>query len=167
MKKFLLPVFAMMIAVLSFVACEGPMGPEGPAGENGYGTVQEVYTITVNANEWVEVRDNDPERSNFHYKCEKRLDKLDGDIIDFGAHLAYMYLNPNDIDGGLVSLTDSYPIERFYNDGSYETWTEYYSAIYYPGTVVFTVRYSDFAINQPPPTTKYKVILSVDEYYLN
>ncbi|MCD8193462.1 MAG: hypothetical protein LUD74_02735, partial [Tannerellaceae bacterium] len=117
-----------------------------------------VYdNVVVRSSEWKLVTDDDG--SNPHFICEKYFDELDNYILQYGSTETYMYLDPNNINGGLVSLTDSYPIE----DGILgPTWTEFYSAIYFPGSIVFTVRYSDFAEDIVPPTTKFKVIFTWD-----
>ena len=157
MKKALFCIVAFM---LTLVSCEGPAGPMGPEGPAGYGTNWQVYdNIVVNSGDWELIQDEDG--SHPRYIAEITLHDLTDEEFDFvytdGSFQAYVYK-----DMGIETQTPLPYIvyrEAVDNQGNYITWEETYDFDYSPGSVAFYATYSDFFVDQRPPSMTFRVIL--------
>ncbi len=157
MKKLL----SLLTAVLFFIACEGPMGPEGlegpmgpegPRGKDGYGTNWYSTTITVSANEW-QLKGN-PNDLNSYFYVYKPLSQLTKSVYDKGTVISYIETQPG-IKNGMP-----YVLHLGEAEGTKEfLWTQTYDFDFTPGEIGFYVSYSDFNTQMRPGTEKFHVVL--------
>lgn len=147
MKKLLLLI---VIAIsISFISCEGPMGPQG---EPGDGTNWKVVSFTINKNEWKLV--GSPGALNSYYFVDKPLKELTQYIYKEGAVVGYI----ETVKGVKNSLP--YVLHLGEASGSKEfLWTQTYDFDFYPGGVGFYVTYSDFNTQDRPDTETFHVVL--------
>lgn len=148
MKKLLFLLFTLGL----FVACEGPMGPEGPA---GYGTNWKVINVTISQNAWKLYSDTDGGLNAF-YMADVNVPELTETVYNEGNVQAYMYYN-DPLTGKEVQTPLFYgiPIQASKND----IWTEYYSFDYMAGSVAFYLRYNDLATDAPA-ARDFRIVLT-------
>lgn len=135
-------ILLMMIGLtVAFSSCEGPMGPEGPAGFDKL----EVFEMTVEQGHWV----RDKEQGVFYYVFEDR--RLNRSVVEDG--LVHVEL----IDGAYFPLPLT---EYFYADG-YIAETISYS--YGVGWIQFTIGSDNMFDNEDdfyqPLKHRFKVTL--------
>ena len=145
----------LLIVIMGFTACEGPMGPEGPRGRDAESTQWFVNDYDVFERDWT-VINKDLVGAFFEYKIN--IPELTGFVFDEGAVICYL-VEEVIYDGGKKSLIQSplpYTIYGEYNDGF--PYSENYSYEVGPGYIRFIVKYSDFS-NDIPPTRTFHVVL--------
>lgn len=150
--KNLLAIFLM---ALLFTSCEGEMGPPG---QDGGITYWGVEYVEIGSNQWKTSYDSNGEP---YYSCDYKIKDTDFntylDTYDGGLVTAYMYLDYNTDMEAQTPLPAIVPLRESDN---YQ-WREYYSYEYTPdGFVIFTVKYSDFVIDQKPPTSNFRIVLT-------
>lgn len=151
---------AVALSLLSFASCEGPAGPMGPEGPAGVGTNWKVYdNIVVDSEDWILIQDADG--SHPRYMAEVSLYDLTDEEFEFvytdGTFGGYVYK-----DMGVETQTPlPYIVHRESVDdqGYVLTWEETYDFDYAPGSVAFYATYSDFFVEQRPPSMVFRVVL--------
>lgn len=150
MKKFI----GLLLLLVGFASCEGPMGPEGPqgpAGDNGNGIVEgwRNITMTVNSNDWQLIDNVD---GNPCYMYEFSWDELTENVYKNGIVIGYLYTTV----GSVETLTPlPYVLHRLDSEGN--QWTETYTYDYNPGYVAFYATFSDFYVDEKPGDLKFKI----------
>ena len=152
----------LLILMIGFTACEGPMGPEGPQGRDGKNgrdgesTQWFVNDYDVFERDWTIINEGYV-GAFFEYKIN--IPELTGFVFDEGAVICYL-VEEVSYDGGKKSLIQSplpYTIYgEYYDDGF--PYSENYSYEVGPGYIRFIVKYSDFS-NDIPPTRTFHVVL--------
>lgn len=154
--KNLLAIFLMAFL---FASCEGPMGPPGRDGEDGGITYWGVEKVEIKSNEWKVQNDKngDPAYYSFDYKIKDTDFNTYLDTYGDGLVTAYMYL---DHGTNIEAQTPLPAIVPLIESDNYN-WREYYSYEYTTdGFVIFTVKYSDFILDQRPPTSYFRIVLT-------
>lgn len=139
---------------MTFASCEGPMGPVGPEGPAGPGTNWKIINIPVDSRDWKIMQDEDGSNPRFFYEIE--VPEIDEFIYTDGLVSAYLYTNV-----GIETQTPlPYELHREeIIDGKVITWSENTTFDYSPGSIAFYVTYSDFFVEQNPPTMEFRVAL--------
>lgn len=88
MKPFLLPLATALLAGLLFVACEGPMGPQGPAGLDGNANVLTDF-IEINPEDWITDNDNKLLWADINAPLISKSIALDGGVFLYFASLNF------------------------------------------------------------------------------
>ena len=152
MKK----IIGLLMLLVAFTACEGPMGsegpmgPEGPAG-SGDGVVEgwKNITFTVKSEDWqlINNMDGDP-----YYMYEFQWDELTDYVYEEGIVLGYLFTQV----GGIETMTPlPYVLHR--QDAKGNQWTETYTYDVSPGYVAFYATYNDFKVQEKPATMDFRV----------
>lgn len=151
-------LLAIVLMVVMFSSCEGEVGPMGPPGQDG-GITYWVFDnqILVKSSDW-ELRDNGGEP---FYMYEYRIADKDFDIYqkayEEGLITCYMYLDYDSDAQAQTALPN--PVHR--KDSGNNLWTETYAAEYTKdGFIIFKVTFSDFFIDQRPPETYFKAVIT-------
>jgi len=145
MKKIL-----FFIIAISFFACEGPTGPEGPAGSN---TSWHVESITIKKNEWK--LSGKTGALNSYYYAEKPLKELTSFVYKQGLVGAYLQTDDK------VKNEMPYVLHKGGVDKVGEfLWTQTYDFDFYTGGVCFYVTYSDFNTQIHPDEETFHVVLA-------
>lgn len=172
MKKVLLA----LCIVCTFIACEGPMGMEGPMGpagqtgqtgpqgepgqtgqtgpqgEPGYGTNWYTTAITVDENEWILM--GQPNELNSFYYANKPLKELTKFIFDEGTVISYIETEKG-VKNGMPLV-----LHKAGQDASGEFfWTQTYDFDFYQGGISFYITYSDFSTKVKPGSETFHVVL--------
>ncbi len=150
MKKIL----GLLMLLVAFASCEGPVGPEGPMGpqgERGDSTVEGWRNVTmeVKSNDWklIDYVDGNP-----CYMYEFSWDELTKNVYENGIVLGHLYTTV----GTTETLTPlPFVLHRQNSEGN--TWTETYTYDYSPGYVAFYATYSDFYMDQKPGDLTFRV----------
>ena len=146
--KNLLAIFLMAIL---FASCEGPAGAPGKDGQGIWWHVTDP--IKVNSNQW-ELGEN-AEGVPFYF-YEYNIKELDGDVYDGGKVQVRMFL---DFDTNIEAIAPlEHTEQRQDKDGN--KYNEIYGYEYYPGGIMFTVKFGDFITEQRPPTQYFQVVLN-------
>lgn len=150
-------LFILLLAI-SFIACEGPMGPEGltgpqgPKGEPGYGNNWHVTSFTVAKSEWKLV--GNPGELNSYFYVDKPLKELTQTVYNEGSIISYI-----ETDKG-VKNGMPYVLHLGEAEGSKEfLWTQTYDFDFYKGGITFYVTYSDFNTQIRPDIETFHVVL--------
>ncbi len=147
MKKLVLFLFTLCF----FISCEGPMGPEGPA---GIGTNRKVINVIINQNDW-EPYEDQGSGLNVFYRAVVNVAELTNFVYTDGNVSAYMYyIDPVSGDEVQTPLFYGIPIES-----TDDLWTEYYSFDFMPGSVAFYLRYNDLAAIAPA-AREFRIVLT-------
>lgn len=146
--KNLLAIFLM---VFLFASCEGPAGEPGRDGEGIWWHVTEPFRINSNQWEMAETTDGIP-----YYFYEYRIDQLDNDVYNGGKVAVRMFLDFDTSMEAIVPL--EHTEQREDQDGN--RFNEIYGYEYYPGTILITVKYGDFIVEQRPPSQYFQVVLN-------
>jgi len=138
LSSFLIALFAILLS-----SCEGPMGPQGPAGIGSW----DVFEMTVEGQDWRW----DSNREVFYYEFNERA------ISSFIASKGLVQVAIN-VDGTYYPLTD---VRHLYDGNDYITETVSYE--YATGWIRFNFSASDLfdnaAGNYKPDTHRFKVTL--------
>ncbi len=149
-------IIGLLILLVAFVSCEGPMDPEGPMGPQGpSGSGSNVVegwrnvTMTVKSNDWKLIDNAD---GNSIYMYEFEWSELTKNVFENGIVLGHLYTKVGDVE----TLTPlPYVFHRKDKDGN--TWTETYTYDYNPGWVAFYATYSDFFVDEKPQEMTFRI----------
>ena len=159
MKKYLILLAAVIMAL---TACEGPMGPPGPVGpqgppgngSSGENVRWKVFEYTVLERDWQLVGGKDA--LNSHYIFEFKENLLTKEMTE-GAIIGYRILTLD--NGSKVYTPLPYIVPRGTKEGSNEKlWSEYYTFDYQPGSIAFYAYYTDFYTGNRPPTCVFRIV---------
>jgi len=142
MKKTIL----LFIIALFVVSCEGPMGPQGLDGPQGYGTNWKIVNLEVKSSNWIESIDKDG--LNRYYSCNFAMPEIDAMIYDEGTVIAY-------IDNGTSQQT--LPSVRHFENIN-NKWTQTIDYEFSEGNIDLFVTNSNFA-SILPGDMKIRVVL--------
>lgn len=144
-------LLAILLMVVMFSSCEGEMGPPGKDGEGMWWHVTEP--IKVNSSQWELAQT--PEGIPYYF-YEYQIKELNSDIYDGGKVLVRMFL---DFDTNIEALAPLQHTEQR-EDKEGNRYNEIYGYEYYPGGIMFTVKFGDFIAEQRPPTQYFQVVLN-------
>jgi hypothetical protein len=141
----------LLIIAAGFTACEGPMGPEGPRGEDAYLNWKTV-NFTIYENHWDLIGSSNQPGS--YYSVLLDLPELTNAIYDNGVIVCYYEYR--DELGDLVLSPLPYTLYEMYNDdrGREVQASTHYSYTLSPGSIEFRLAYSDFYTGDYPPPAK-------------
>ncbi len=163
MKKYLILLAAILMAL---TACEGPMGPPGPVGPqgppgpgggSGDGVKWKILEYTVYEKDWELIggRDN----LNSHYMYEFKENLLTSEIFKNGKVTGYRVLTLG--NGSTVQTPLPYVLPRGQKEGSNDKlWSEYYTFDFQPGSIAFYAYYTDFYTGNRPPTCVFRIVMT-------
>lgn len=144
-------VLGLLVMLLALVSCEGDQGPMGPPGKDGGGLNWHTEFFTIKPGDWSVANDGD----GAYFYCERELSQITEDIYEYKNVFAYMFLYPGDFE---EQTPLPYPVP--FEDGE-GRWQEYYSYTFAPGLITFFIRYNDFNTDLPPVGNKeYKVVIN-------
>ncbi|MBU1014669.1 MAG: hypothetical protein KKG99_16870 [Bacteroidetes bacterium] len=88
-KSIFYSILLLAIVSLTFSSCqkEGPMGPEGPAGEDARNSVSSFY-YTIYEDEWQTFGEPG---IGFGYTGSMDFPEITDDVLNYGAVLVYLY----------------------------------------------------------------------------
>jgi hypothetical protein len=115
-----------------------------------------VKDYTIKSNQWVLV--NDGNHLEPFYQAEIKVSALNRDIYNRGNVFCYMYQIINGVEVQTL-LPYSVP-RRERKDNEEFLWTETFACDFAPGSIMFYVHLSDFFMDNPPQTTKFRVVLN-------
>lgn len=149
--------FYLLAFLFVFASCEGPVGPVGPEGPAGPGTNWKILTFNVKSQDWKIMENDDHSEPRFY--CEfNDVAEIDDFIYTDGLVTGYLYTN--------MGIETQTPLPYVYHREGRDAqtglpiyWTETYSFDYAPGSIAFYVTYSDFFVDQQPPTMDFRVAL--------
>ena len=163
MKKYLILLAAILMAL---TACEGPMGPPGPVGPqgppgpgggSGDGVKWKILEYTVYEKDWELIggRDN----LNSHYMFEFKENLLTSEIFKNGKVTGYRVLKLD--NGSTVQTPLPYVLPRGQKEGRNDKlWSEYYTFDFQPGSIAFYAYYTDFYTGNRPPTCVFRIVMT-------
>lgn len=147
MKK----IIGLLMLLVAFTACEGPMGPEGPQGPPGEGGgIVEGWRykdFTVDSQDW-QLSDD-----GTYLWFEFPWDEIDEYVFENGLAIGYL----RSAMGSTVTHTPL-PFSIDCTDGK-ASWQETYTFDYCPGSVAFYVNYSDFQLDVRPAEMTFRVVI--------
>ena len=148
MKKF---VLLLSLTALTFVACEGPMGPPG---EPGDGVSWNIINYTVYDRDWKLVGRPGDLGSYFMYEFQESA--LTSFVCEKGNVFGYRWLDNNTQTplGQVVVMGESD------GKGNEFLFTEVYSFSFRPGWITFYIDYSDFETDIRPGTCEFRIVLN-------
>ena len=156
----------LLLAVLAFTACEGPMGPPGKDGRNGRDgknaepTQWVVKDFKVYSKDWdrivIDEKGDGDKWLLFEYGFE--FDVLDDFVFTEGAVLCYL-VQYFSYGGSQIRTHCLLPYTVYGEDDEEYPWSENYSCEISPGYINFTVKYSDRLTDNPPDCEFHVVIL--------
>lgn len=156
--KNLLAIFLMAIL---FTSCEGEMGPMGPPGEPGQdgGITFWVFDsdIPVRSSDWKLVDNGGKPYYMYEYRIADKDFDVYQDAYYEGLITCYMYLDYGQDFEAQTALPN--PVNQIDNENN--IWTETYAAEYTKdGFIIFKVTMSDFFVDQRPPETHFKAVIT-------
>ncbi|NDP21747.1 MAG: hypothetical protein GZ091_11805 [Paludibacter sp.] len=140
MKK----IYLLFIVAVFFVSCQGPIGPEGPA---GYGTNWKIINLVVTQNDWVESFDDDG--INRYYSSYFSMPEITSTVFNDGSVNAYVLID---------NTQQPLPYVRHYEDINSNLWTRTVDYNFTQGGMNIFVTNSDF-ISDPPGTMSFRIVL--------
>ena len=144
MKKITL----ILLSAITFIACEGPMGPEG---EPGYGTNWYTTSLTINSSDWS--LSGAPGDLNTYFFADMDIPQLSDFIYREGTVIGYIQ-TAGSVKNGLPYVL------HFGEEGGKEfLWTQTYDFDFSPGMIRFYITYSDFNTQISPGTETFHIIL--------
>lgn len=145
MKKILFTLFM----AITLASCEGPMGPQGPAGENAKETLWDEDTFEIRPNEWKIYDDG----NDFYFYHERKWDALTEFAVDHGIVVCYLYKEKMDEYTLLEESVHNLIVDP---TGTIQ-WTETISLSFSVGRFVIIVRNSDFFNEAPRDTKRFRM----------
>ena len=161
MKKLL---GCLMIFVLVFAACEGPMGPagrdgwDGKDGKDGAETKWWIKDFTIAKSNWELV--GNPNDIGSYFRCIYNVPEITRDIYNDGAIIAY-YRYVDDF-GDEVQTVLPYTYYDIVVDNNNESpYCVQYSYDTTVGSIAFKLVFSDFYTREygPPSSCKFRLVL--------
>jgi hypothetical protein len=144
----------LLIVMLGFTACLGPIGPEGPPGKDAESTQWSISDYNVSKNQWVPKTDLD---FGPFFECEVYIPDLTKFVFDEGAVTCYLVWSV--IENGKATFVHSaLPYTRYGDDSGY-LYSENYSYEVKPGFIKFIAKYSDFSAVPPMDCTFHVVLM--------
>jgi hypothetical protein len=144
----------LSLIALTFVSCEGPMGPPGLQGEPGEGMSWRIMNYTVLEKDWkLEGRVGE---LNSYYWFEFAEKEVTNFVCENGNVFGYRWLNNNT----QTPLGQVVPVGERDNHGNEFLFTEIYSFSFRPGYVTFYVDYSDFETGVRPGTCDFRIVVN-------
>ena len=146
----------LLLLMIWFTACEGPMGPAGPPGMDGESTQWFIADCTVYSEDWIPARDD---LMGDYFEYEFRIDALTSFVFNEGAVVCY--LEQNVTYGGRVTAVQTPIPYTFYGEASGGVlYSENYTYEVRTGYINFIVKISDFDTQtQQPLDCKFRVVL--------
>ena len=153
----------LLVVMMCFAACEGPVGPPGKDGRDGKNGADGVSTewfwkdYDVLSNQWKEYTEEGDGYFYYYFEYEYSIPQLTEFVFDEGAVVCYLVQEIN--SNGRKTLVQRplpYTIYGFDNDVPY---SENYSYEIRPGYIKFIVKYSDFDEIQPLSCTFHVVMM--------
>lgn len=138
MKKLL----SLLVVAFLFFGCQGPEGPIGPPGPGTNWDVSEwnVQQWTLSSNKT-------------YYYADLKVPKLTPFVASDGNVFVYLYTDSaNGIQTPLPYVSHKTNGTNF--------WTETNDFDFTPGSIRLYVQYSDFATQNIPPASKFRVVLN-------
>ena len=151
----------LVVALIGFTACEGPMGPPGPRGDKGddaIGWFAEDYDVF--ANQWRANTEEDDRNFFRYFEYEVRFSELTEFVFNEGFVGCYLVQEVVNVENGKRTLVQKplpYTVYGFDDEGA--PYSENYSFETRAGYVNFIVKYSDFSNIQPPTCTFHVVMI--------
>ena len=144
--------FAYILLFFALLSCEGPMGPEGPAGA---GMNWDVKEYTVQSSQWVlnGAVENQPNSFYFYEIIDPDLSEF---IAEEGNVFVYLFTSQTST-GSWVQTPLPYILHKSNDDGT-ERWTETYDYDFTTGSIVIYVTYNDFFTETRPPSCTFRVV---------
>ncbi|MHB9140665.1 MAG: hypothetical protein ACYC25_02170 [Paludibacter sp.] len=139
MKK----IYFLFIVAVFFVSCQGPIGPEGPA---GIGTNWQIINLTVASGDWVVKHDND---GNIYYAAHFPMPEITSFVYTDGTVIGYI-----DLNGVQMTL----PYVTHFKNAANQSWTRTVDYDYSVGGMNVYVTNSDFAAD-PPAAMNFRIVL--------
>ena len=147
----------LLIVIMGFTACEGPMGPEGPMGRDGRDGKNGINGMDAISTEWwnieYEIKQSDwvlvglPGAVGSYYKCIFDVDELTEDIYYDGAIISYYQF----VDDAGDWVQTALPYTYYGRDNPQGDFSVQYSYDVTVKSIAFKVAYSDFQTQLPPP----------------
>ena len=154
----------LLMMVLGFTACEGPMGPPGIDGTNAEPTQWWIKDITVAKSSW-QLVGGAPDDIGSYFRCVINVPEITKDIYNDGAIICYyLYKDEFGDDVQTVLPYTYYDIsirQNIYGDNDEFPYSVQFSFDTTPGSIAFKLVFSDFYTKDfgPPPTCKFKLVL--------
>ena len=144
----------ILILMMGFAACQGPMGPAGPPGRDGAADWW-VGDFVVLHNDWKMVDDDD------WYLFEYRFSfpELSNFVFNDGAVIGYLVQHIRYGGGSPVRTHCLLPYTVYGEDDDGYPYSENYSCELRPGYINFTVKYSDYVPHIKPPDRTFRIVL--------
>ena len=144
----------LLIVIMGFTACEGPMGPMGRDGRDGrdgadaYETQWWNIEYEIRQSDWVLV--GLPNTVGSYYKCIiNDVDELTEDVYYDGAIICYYQFVDDAGDWVQTALPYTY-YDRENPQGDFSVQYSYDVTV---GSIAFKLAYSDFQTLIPPPVS--------------
>ena len=151
----------LVIVILGFSACEGPMGPMGPQGRdgrdgiNGESTQWEIIDCDILSEHWIPAYDD---LMGDFFEYEFRIPELTKFIFDAGAVVCYLVQNIN--AGGRNTVIQTPLPYTYYGEYRGSFYSENYTYEMRPGYINFIVKVSDFDTQvQQPLNCTFRVVM--------
>ena len=165
MKKLL---GCLVMVVMGFTACQGPMGPVGPPGRDGNNAVPTEWDIVkfrIQLNDWERAGDADEIGSYYYYIFD--VPEITEDIYYDGLVIcSYLYTDDVGVDVQTILPYTEYFIEtdKLGNEFPFAMHISYNvtpTVRGTPGSIEFRVTFSDFytGAKGPPKTCNFKLTL--------
>ena len=139
----------LLIVIMGFTACEGPMGPEGPVGPPGPVNI-EYITYEVNESSWELVGEKNTPGSYYIYGFDEPF--LTSSIYEYGTIVGYMFYYENSKEYQ-TALPFTYYDMDITDDGVEFPFSVQYMCDFAPRKIYFKVVYSDFYTAEYKPGT--------------
>ena len=143
MKKTLFLFFV----VLLIASCQGPEGPVGQTGPQGYGTNWKIINLTVSKTDWVESVDKNG--LNRFYSSHFPMPEITPTVFNDGSVISYLLEN---------SVQQPLPFVGHFQNTAGNYWTRTIDFDYSVGGMNVYVTSSDFAV-APPDAMNFRVVL--------
>jgi len=155
MKKVLVSV---LVAMMAFAACEGPMGPIGPVGPTGLpgeSTQWKIIECDILSEHWVPAFDD---LMGPYFEFEFKIPELTKFVFEQGAVVCYRIQNIN--YGGRNIVVQTPLPYTFYGEENGFYYSENYTYEISVGYINFIVKVSDFDTSaQQPLDSTFRVVL--------
>ncbi len=149
MKKLL----SLLIASVTFISCEGPIGPQGPMGEPGVGTYWLDREFIVKPDGWSIYTDEYDMNTLFY--CEVEFKELTADIVEDGLVSGYLIQE----NGSITPLPAIFYVEEKIDEENIIKWSEQYTFECKPGWITFFMQYDDFSTKLPANPKTFRIVL--------
>lgn len=147
MKKFFQLISLTMFLVLFTTSCDGPVGPEGPVGAQGYGTNWKIVDLDVDSLDWKELKDN--AGLNKYYTVNLSVPEITSTIYNDGLVIAYIEFG---------NTQQGLPYVRHFENSAGNMWTRTVDFDFQTNNVSFYTTNSDF-FTDPPTSMHFRLVL--------